>query len=342
MSNAIATMAVLCALVCCTTTYAAAPPESSAAIRERLQFNGHLAKYALMAVLEFSSEQEALRVKEALERGRLGLHDAMQKQAESRGKARAVITTKNPGLGGRSDADHDSSATSMGAGEDLSADGLMTVDDVHPAVAEAAFDVRNPTAGAGSPNPIGPVRIGPGTHALAIVFMRYRRGFFSDEWFEVEAFAKENGLPFKDLLRDLEDVEASKYLVFQIWPNDDIAVKRLKLATVKANLARVGTYPDPSALPQAANVEPPHEDVDEMLSQRRSFFAHVPDWVKEEHPEVFGMDLDDIVAAGLGPGAMRDPNARVPDSDGEPAEERAVPDGQVDPAANGSGGHDEF
>lgn len=307
-------------LLAATAVFAAAgnDPERAAAAA-RLESNGHLADYALLAVLEYSSESAALKARDAILGGRLGLVDAMQQQAVDHGAAQTAKRRLRPrGDGGRADADHDPEGAGQD-GDEFSADGLMRIADVDPRIAEVAFDVRNPTVSEESPSPHGPVKLGHETYALVVVFNRYRHSFFSDDFHDVEAFAAREGIPLKQVLRDVDHPEMFRYMSSSIWPHDDIAVRRLKINAVRQDIKRIGNAEDPSVVMAEAPRRPERSDLQRVIQERREFFDRVPDWVKEQHPEVYAMDLEDVVAAGWGPGATEAPS---PDDAAIEADER--------------------
>ena len=175
--------------------------------------------------------------------------------------------------------------------------GLVTYEDLEPEVAEIAFDIRNPLAT--SPHDIqGPVCSPSGCHLVA-VFSRFRRSFFSAAWWEAETFSKEKDLKFSQLLQQMEGDEA-RLLAGAIWPDEHVAFKRIKIQELRNDVRRLAQVDPSTVMP----LRPKNCDLTKhklVMEKRNAFFRLVPLTVIEQHPEIFAMPIDDIIATGWVP-----------------------------------------
>jgi hypothetical protein len=266
----LATAAVLSFVAVVALDSDAGPPKVT---HQTLQADAHMARYVLMAKVEFPTRDLALHVREEIERGDANFMEVVQQQQQDGER------------GG-----HDTSANGQ--------TGLLTIDRLPVAVAEIAFDVRLPTSSEHAANLHGPICTSTGC-VIFTVFQRYRRSFFSDAWYDVEEFARNSGgeQSFEDLLSQIEKEDSALDVVFMVWPEEHRAFKRLKLQQVRIDLKRIGQA-DPTTQPMPL---PPKADMvahDALMQKRKVIFATIKPTVIEEHPEIYAMSLEQIAEQG--------------------------------------------
>ena len=188
---------------------------------------------------------------------------------------------------------------------------FVCIEDIHGDLAREIFDIAKPLATpgkAGDEGVYGPVCIDNGTKSengcyIVSVMSRYRREFFSPAWFEAETFFKENfGVPFTKMLDNLrQGDELLKQLSFQIWPNEHISEKKLKLRFLKMDMDRLlkPTEKDASTVPTT----PPTDRGDVMkhvrlMERRAAVIQRVAPDVLNAHPEIYALSLRQIFDAG--------------------------------------------
>jgi hypothetical protein len=268
------------------------PPELAAmGVTEIIDMDtAHRAKYAVMSQLVFSTLKEA---KTALADIRYK-YKTFKDIADELNRRAAVY--KEPGKSGEM--------------------GLVSYEQVVPEVAKVAFDVRVPLTKS-EKDIHGPVCAAEGHCYLFTVFFRYRKDFFSDAWYEAEAYSKKRGTNFMELLEGATS-DAAKHLAFMIWPDEGVTMKKVKLAMLQADMKKVGKR-DYSAEPEVETKEDrvrKHEKPDmtrhnDLMERKKALYKKIPAETFAAHPEIYGMDIEDIIAAGYVPGERPVPETEL-------------------------------
>lgn len=253
----------------------------------------HTTYYAAVSKITFQSEPDAILALQDIRRGRRTFIEI----AQSVNGAQSAASTSDQKL--------------LYSG-DL---GLVTFADLEPEIARVAFDVRQPITHSAK-EIMGPVCTRLGC-TIFIVVRRYRKSFFSSAWFELEQYAKASGVEYFRLLDDLHTTEAEQAIAHSAWPQEDVAIQKQKIALVKQDLDRI-RRPDPSTSPTPPSLKSDPLAHNERMRILEEIFAHVPDSVKAQHPEVYAMSIDQLVqngylrVEGLSPEAMEAVSAVQP------------------------------
>ena len=235
----------------------------------------HRAEYVILAQIVFSSRREAEN----------GLGDIKLRQKGFEG----ISEEQN-----RRAAVHGRDAKS---GET----GLIRYHDLEPEVANIAFDVRVPLTQAAE-DIKGPICIAKTNECIIFsVFNRYSRDFFSRTWYEVEEFAARQKRKFNDILDDMSSPDTARYLSFQIWPDEHVTHLKVKLEQLRSDIASVGKRDyaaepiEESAQVRYSRRNPDMTAHDQMMKDRAEILKGVDASTIEEHPEIYGMDVEDIL-----------------------------------------------
>ena len=239
----------------------------------------HRAEYAIMAQIHFHRIDEA---RDALADIRYG-YKSFSQIAEERNQRSAL--SKEMAVSGEM--------------------GLVKYKEVDPVIADIAFDVRRPITKSAE-DIQGPVCGKKGCYLFS-VFHRYRRGFFSREWYEAEEYAESHGTTLGQLLEGMSQADSVKQLAFSIWPDEHISQKKIKIEQLKSDMNRVGK--------RDFSAEPPEEDKatrykrqnpdlskhEALMAKRKKLFEVIPAETIAEHPEIYGMSIDQIIEEGWVP-----------------------------------------
>lgn len=336
MQHRVAAAVAVAALLAATLASAQKPPLVSdltdAEIqqhRARLREDPHMALYVLMTKVDYTTEQQARDAVTDVHSGRTSLMQAVQDA-----NAQDREERKEEGRHGEM--------------------GIITIDEVDPRIAEIAFDVRLPMADEHSANLLGPVCTAPSTCSVFVVFQRYREGFFSDAWFELQQFCVSIDMDFKEMLQSLDDDDWMRLVAFQAWPGVDVPTLKVKLADVRKDVKKIGSVRDPSAMPMTNRGKPvDKEKFERELEARIAFFDKLPRALLDAKPELYAMDIAEIIAKGYADGtdAAGGDVAPKPDAAAEAAADPPLPPVDVEePTTFDAGeapqaeddGHDEF
>lgn len=239
------------------------------------RFNGHLAHYITLSKLTFSNLRYA----------KAALHDIHS------GTRTFLDFAKDLSIG-NAKAGRQNPALQNG---DL---GLVTYDLLEEELAEVAFDIRYPISKS-SKDIIGPICSASGCSLMA-VFSRFRRGFFSDAWWEAEQYCKDHDMQFSELLQRL-GTDSMSLVASVIWPHEHVVFKKLKLRQLKSDLKRLNEV-DPSTVFHSPNVPAPRSDLsshNKLMRRREELFASIDAQVLADHSEIFAMSIAQMVKHGF-------------------------------------------
>jgi hypothetical protein len=238
------------------------------------RFNGHLAHYITLSKLTFSNLRLA---KAALHDIRNGARTFLD-FAKDLSIDNAKTGRQNPAL----------------QNGDL---GLVTYELLEEELAEVAFDIRYPISKS-SNDIIGPVCSASGCSLMA-VFSRFRRGFFSEAWWEAEQYCRDHDMQFSELLQRL-GTDSMSLVASVIWPHEHVVFKKLKLRQLKSDLKRLNEV-DPSTVMQSPNVAPARSDLtshNKLMKRRELIFAQMDPVVLGDHSEIYAMSIVQMVKHG--------------------------------------------
>jgi hypothetical protein len=288
---------------------------------DEVRANGHLARYIMATMISFPNVEEATFSAAELAAGRMTFMQLLQAHSNPQ---------QQQGGGGGGGISNDAAAASQGNMA------FIRIDQIDAAIARVAFDIRLPTATPESANLIGPVCIYPlltsGKRStiqecvLIAVMQRYRHGFFSDAFYEIEAFIVEEGLPLSRLIEVFnKGGDFVRMLSYAVWPDDDVNMKKTKIAQVRADLARIGTEDfssKPTLVPRSRGDTTLHTT---LLDKRAQILNRIDPKVIEAHPEIYGMSLEQMATfvedlAGQGIAGTLPAEERNPEVFVKPAE----------------------
>lgn len=238
------------------------------------RFNGHLAHYITLSKLTFSNLRLA---KAALHDIRSGTRTFLD-FAKDLSIDNARTGRQNPAL----------------QNGDL---GLVTYELLEEELAEVAFDIRYPISKS-SDDILGPI-CSPSGCSLMAVFSRFRRGFFSDAWWEAEQYCRDHDMQFSELLQRL-GTDSMSLVASVIWPHEHVVFKKLKLRQLKSDLKRLNEV-DPSTVMNSPKVAPARSDLsahNKLMKRRERIFAEMDQKVLGEHSEIYAMSIAQMVKHG--------------------------------------------
>ena len=246
------------------------------------EYNGHLAYYITMSKITFLTKGEASKALDEIVSGRRTFLDiARDVSVANAQNGRQAPEFQNGDLG------------------------LITYDLLEEELAEVAFDIRFPITKSSS-DIIGPVCTASGRCSLMAVFARYRRGFFSQAWWEAEEYCRNNDVKLSELVQRL-DSDESRLIAAVIWPHDIVAFRKLKLQQLRSDIRKLNQIDPSTVLDSAASNGGKDLTAHRALMRRRELlFARLSPQVMSEHGEIYAMSFGQIVRHGLATQEMID------------------------------------
>lgn len=143
---------------------------------------------------------------------------------------------------------------------------------------------------------------------LANVTYRYRRAWFSSAWRELESRFRSTGHTVVQVLLQDGGLDSLRNRLLEFWPDEHRNMRKAKFREIQNDLHHIGHIKDPSCEPAKGG----HPVLSERLvlrkSQRKQFFARLSQEIIDQHPEVYTMEIDEILARGWAPAPTTSPD----------------------------------